>query len=478
MGYNAKQLVEHLWPYISSVIDLGSSLLRWRKIWTQDFDASGTVKVPTPVNTTDAATKAYVDAAGLVAMTVEEVDGSPSITSTATLRFDQVDGFVVTNPSGSIARVDLASVPTAALAGPITAAKGGTNIDTSASTGVAIVDAGTWSVDAALDIAKGGTNSTTAGAARTALDVPSNAEAILDTIVDAAGDVIVGTAADTVARKAVGTTAWVLTSDAEASDKLSWLPPYFWGTSRFTRSSATVGTLGVGVIPLKVGTTWRIRPITTALTLDNTGLVANTTYFAYAYDNAGTSTLEYSTTGHTQDTTFGIDTKTADATRTLVGMFRTEGSTPGQFVDSATQRFVISWFNRKAVGGVNAFAATRSTTSSTYVELSSTERVEFVTWANEAVFIASSGGFSNGTLGSQMSAALAFDGTTAEDATSRNDAAVTNSLSGGAATLVKNGLAEGYHYATLLGLTSGGTADWLGSVTVGRRTTLTVGIQG
>ena len=48
-----------------------------------------------------------------------------------------------------------------------------------------------------LPVSLGGTGATTAAAARTALDVPSNAEAILDTIIDAAGDLIVGTAADT-----------------------------------------------------------------------------------------------------------------------------------------------------------------------------------------------------------------------------------------------------------------------------------------
>ena len=51
-----------------------------------------------------------------------------------------------------------------------------------------------------LPVSLGGTGATTAAAARTALDVPSNAEAILDTIIDAAGDLIVGTAADTVGR--------------------------------------------------------------------------------------------------------------------------------------------------------------------------------------------------------------------------------------------------------------------------------------
>lgn len=43
-------------------------------------------------------------------LTVEEADGSPSYTGISTLRFDQADGFVVTNPSAGVARVDFTGV--------------------------------------------------------------------------------------------------------------------------------------------------------------------------------------------------------------------------------------------------------------------------------------------------------------------------------------------------------------------------------
>jgi hypothetical protein len=52
-------------------------------------------------------------------------------------------------------------------------AKGGTGIDTSASTGVPVVDAGTWSVGTLLPVTKGGTGSATAAAALTALGAAS-----------------------------------------------------------------------------------------------------------------------------------------------------------------------------------------------------------------------------------------------------------------------------------------------------------------
>lgn len=61
-----------------------------------------------------------------------------------------------------------------------------------------------------------------AASARTALDVPSNAEAILDTLVDAKGDLIAATGADAVARKAVGENRTILEADSAQADGLAW----------------------------------------------------------------------------------------------------------------------------------------------------------------------------------------------------------------------------------------------------------------
>jgi hypothetical protein len=71
----------------------------------------------------------------------------------------------------------------------------------------------------------GGIAALTASEVRTVLDVPTNAEAILDTIVDAKGDLIAGTAADTVARLAVGVNGQVLVSDSAQSAGLAWGDP-------------------------------------------------------------------------------------------------------------------------------------------------------------------------------------------------------------------------------------------------------------
>jgi len=117
------------------------------------------------------------------------------------------------------------------------------------------------------------------------------------------------------------------------------------GTARLVRDSATVVSLGVGLIPLKVSGRWVTRTLAAAITKDNTGLSASTLYYVYAADSSGTI-LEFSTTAPTTDTTFGVRIKTGDATRTLVG--RVVTTSASQFVNDVSVALgVVSWFNPK-----------------------------------------------------------------------------------------------------------------------------------
>lgn len=61
-----------------------------------------------------------------------------------------------------------------------------------------------------------------AAALRTLADSPSNAEAVLDAIIDAKGDLIVGSAADTPARLAVGTNGQILVADSAEATGIKW----------------------------------------------------------------------------------------------------------------------------------------------------------------------------------------------------------------------------------------------------------------
>ena len=76
-------------------------------------------------------------------------------------------------------------------------------------------------------------------------------------------------------------------------------------------------------------------------------IAANTLYYVYAFNNSGTVTADYSTTGHATSTTagnVGTEIKSGDDTRTLIGMIRTGAS---GFLNTADFRGVISWFNRR-----------------------------------------------------------------------------------------------------------------------------------
>ena len=80
-------------------------------------------------------------------------------------------------------------------------------------------------------------------------------------------------------------------------------------------------------------------------------LAVNTDYYVYAFMDSSTMKLEAKTTVPTMNTSspgVGIQIKTGDATRTLVGMCRliTLNSNPN-FEDDPVNRYVISYYNRK-----------------------------------------------------------------------------------------------------------------------------------
>jgi hypothetical protein len=189
------------------------------------------------------------------------------------------------------------------------------------------------------------------------------------------------------------------------------------------------------------------------VTLSTSALAADTTYFIYAYMNSGTMTLEASATGHATDATNGVEIKSADATRSLVGMARTNGSTA--WVDSAAQRFVSSWFNRRPIYGSAAFTTARTTTSATPTELNTETRAEFLTWITDAVAATAAGTYAS-TSAAVISASIGIDGTNNAPTNASN----VNNEQRGYGVALATGLSEGYHYTTIFGATSAGTVSF------------------
>lgn len=191
----------------------------------------------------------------------------------------------------------------------------------------------------------------------------------------------------------------------------------------------------------------------------NSGLSANTTYYAYAYWTGSAIDLEYSTTGYTLDVNgTGVMVKNGDTSRTLVGMFRTDAST--QFNDAASKRLVRTWFNDPGItvtsmmpGSPNSAAVS----ANAWTEITSTARAEFLTWAGESISgMLFSGNVNIATAGNTINLGLGIDSTTVATAYAGCRITPANTSSQNMAAVVKHDtLSEGYHYCTPLAASNG-----------------------
>lgn len=205
------------------------------------------------------------------------------------------------------------------------------------------------------------------------------------------------------------------------------------------------------------------------VSLSVSGLSNSTLYYIYAYMSSGTMTLEASATAYATQSTTGIRTKSGDDTRTLVGMAYLSG---GAFIDSATQRYVRSYYNEPGLALLNSFSTNRTSTSTSYAEINSEIRVEFLSWSGEVVDLGINGACGNDTNGGLTFTAIGIDDATAEDSYSLNSTHSSGTTHPIAVRLLTSSLTEGYHYATLVGKVGANTGTWIGSSTVALRTTL------
>ena len=97
------------------------------------------------------------------------------------------------------------------------------------------------------------------------------------------------------------------------------------------------------------GGTWIAKTIPDAgVTVGCTGLTNSTTYYLYAYDNAGTVTLDLSTTAPT--TQNGIKVKTGATNRLMIARCQTNDS--GAVVtanDTASGQMVCNLYNKRRI---------------------------------------------------------------------------------------------------------------------------------
>jgi hypothetical protein len=211
-------------------------------------------------------------------------------------------------------------------------------------------------------------------------------------------------------------------------------------------------------------------------------LAANTTYWIFVFDNAGTLTADFRTSAtHATSTTpgnEGVEILTGDNTRSLIGLCRTNASS--QFFQDGQNIAVLSWFNRQSRGALGAFTTNRTSASTTAVEINAEIRVNFLSWG-DTVQVNLTGAASLNALGSFYTAVFSIDQGAFVDGAS---GVGTSSAAGywvniGGASIWTPG--EGWHTLTLYATLAGsGTITYVGIVglTYGGRCALSVRTQG
>lgn len=198
-----------------------------------------------------------------------------------------------------------------------------------------------------------------------------------------------------------------------------------------------------------------------------TGTAANTSYYIYAAMIAGVMTLEFSATGYSVDG-YGVQVKIGDVTRTLVGMARTIAGPSWQ--DTNTQRFTISYYNRRNIVLGPKVLATNAGIFSNGVYIAIPGQVtllEFLTWVEEAVTLDFNGTMTTNVANNTLSMLSV-------------DAANTDAYDGASMVTVgnlypvhlkySNNLTEGYHTAEIYSQQNAvATATYTGSATPGLR---------
>ena len=102
--------------------------------------------------------------------------------------------------------------------------------------------------------------------------------------------------------------------------------------------------------------------------------------YIYAFMNGATMTLEMSTTAPAIQTGTGIQQKTGDSSRTLVGAAYTD--TAGAWADTNGKLWTLSYYNRRVKSSRIAMTVSYATASVNYQQIASLA-TNFISWGNE-----------------------------------------------------------------------------------------------
>ncbi len=192
-------------------------------------------------------------------------------------------------------------------------------------------------------------------------------------------------------------------------------------------------------------------------------LAASMLYYVYLFNNSGTLTVNFSTTGHTTDTTagnVGTEIESGNNTYTLIGMVYT--NTSAQFSDASAFRGVASWFNRRNRDLQSAgLSAAQTTSVNAFVEVSSSSsgRALAVLWGDEGVFLQIFGQVVNTSTGQTDYVNIGDGSTTAITANGAEGMALAN-VGYQDMTTYSGTPSEGLHQYYQLACVTGGTGTF------------------
>jgi len=190
------------------------------------------------------------------------------------------------------------------------------------------------------------------------------------------------------------------------------------------------------------------------VTVSNTGLSATTLYYVYAAVVSGAMVLELSTTGHSTATN-GVETKTGDTSRTLVGMIATNASS--QFVDSLASPTCFNWFNRRLISA-SAGVLSGAVAGSTFTEINTGLRLTFLAWPDETVDVSVVGNMFGDTASALLTLSPSLDSAQWGMGVSSSDSA--SGLQRPATARAVALVSEGRHIASAIGKTSSGNVQF------------------
>ncbi len=203
----------------------------------------------------------------------------------------------------------------------------------------------------------------------------------------------------------------------------------------------------------------------TPITISNSGLAINTTYFVYVFMNSGVMTLGLTTSSSWIYGANGYLVAAGNAAFTLVGMVET--SSVGQFlVLSAVDILCLNLYNQQPLPGY--VAVNGSASSNTFTELDSTKRIFFLSWPS-AILMLITGEQSNNTAGNNGgTCTIGLDGSQWTQVAGGGENTVANAQMP-TTSFANLPVTEGFHYMQTMG-----NVNALGVSTFFLATTLTV----